>query len=193
MTCPSESEFEKEIFISYAWGGDSEKIVDQLEQTFQEKGILIVRDKSDLGYKGLIQKFMQRIGRGKCVIVVISEKYLRSENCMFELVQIAKNGDFYERILPVVLDDAKIYKPVDRIRYVQYWEEQIRELDEAMRSVAQANLQGFREDIDLYNEIRANLPQLTNILKDMNTLTAKIHMESGFKELIIAIEEKLNE
>lgn len=144
----------REIFISYAWGGESEEIVSQLDQTFQEKEITIVRDKRDLGFKGRIREFMKRIGKGRCVIVVISEKYLKSENCMFELMQIAQNGQFYDHIFPIVLDDAR---PVDRIKYVRYWEEQINELDEAMKSVSAANLEGFREDIDLYTEIRKNL------------------------------------
>ena len=37
--------------------------------------------------------------------------------------------------------------------------------DEAMSEVSQANLDGFRDDIDLYNEIRQHLPRLTSILK----------------------------
>lgn len=183
----------KEVFISYAWGGKSEEVAGQIEQCFHEKGISLIRDKNYLGFKGRIKAFMEQIGRGKCVVVIISEKYLKSENCMFELLQIAKNEQFYERIFPIVLDDARIYKPKDRIQYVQYWEHEIQELDRQIRSVSSANLEGFREDIDLYNEIRQYLPRLTNILKDMNTLTVQIHSESGFAELIKAIEQKLEE
>ena len=58
---------------------------------------------------------------------------------------------------PVVLEDAKIYKPIDRIKYVKYWEKEIQALDEQMKGISQANLQRFREDIDLYTEIRNNL------------------------------------
>ncbi|MDJ0704813.1 MAG: COR domain-containing protein [Leptolyngbyaceae cyanobacterium MO_188.B28] len=183
----------KEVFISYAWGGDSEAIANQIDQAFQASDITLIRDKRDLGYKSPIKEFMERIGRGKVVIVVISQKYLQSENCMFELLQIAQNNQFYGRIFPIVLDDAKIYKPIDRIKYVKYWETQIQELDEAMREVSQSNLDGFRDDIDLYNEIRRHLPRLTHILKDMNTLTAKIHSESGFEELFEAVRRKLAE
>ena len=184
---------QQEVFISYAWGGKSEVIANQIDETFQEKDILLIRDKNHLGFKGRIKAFMERIGRGKCVVVIISEKYLKSENCMFELLQIAKNEQFYERIFPVVLEDAKIYKPKDRIQYVQYWEQEIQELDQQIRSVSSANLEGFREDIDLYREIRQSLPHLTNILKDMNTLTPQIHTGSDFKEIIRAIQQKLNE
>lgn len=184
---------QKEVFISYAWGGKSEEIANQIEQTLQAVEISLVRDKNDLGFKGRIKAFMEHIGRGKCIVAVISEKYLKSENCMFELLQIAKHEQFYERIFPIVLEDAKIYKSIDRIQYVQYSEQEIQKLDQQIRSVSSANLEGFREDIDLYNEIRQYLPRLTNILKDMNTLTAQIHSESGFAELIKAIEQKLEE
>ena len=186
-------EISKEIFISYSWATESKEIADQLEATFQTKGIKIMRDISQMQYKDRIQEFMKNIGRGKCVIVIISQAYLKSENCMFELLQIAKNGNFYDRIFPIVLPDAKIYKPVDRIKYVQYWEQEIHQLDEAMKTVSSTNLHGFRDDIDLYNEIRNNIPQLTNILKDINALTTAIHSKPGFTELIKAVELRLME
>ncbi|QMS88045.1 leucine-rich repeat domain-containing protein [Nostoc edaphicum CCNP1411] len=189
----SAMEFEKEIFISYAWGGESEQFVNKLDGTFQAKGIKIIRDKRDLGYKGLIKVFMERIGRGKCAIVVISDKYLKSPNCMFELVQIAKNGEFYNRIFPIVLSDAQIYNPIARLQYIKHWEDKIKELDEGMRSVSAANLQGFREEIDQYTEIRNTIAELTNLLKDMNTLTPDIHSKSGFEELLNAIAHRLDE
>ncbi len=189
----SETACEKEIFISYAWGGESEEFVNNLDRTLQEKGIKIIRDKRDLGYKGLIKAFMERIGRGKCVIAVISDKYLKSPNCMFELVQVAKNGEFYDRIFPIVLADAQIYKPTARLKYIKHWEDEIKELDEAMRGVGAANLQGFREEIDQYTDIRNTIAELTNLLKDMNTLTPDIHSQSEFEELINVIEEHLNQ
>ena len=112
---------------------------------------------------------------------------------MFELLQIFKNGQFRDRIFPIVLPDAKIYDPIDRIEYVEYWEGKIKKLDEAIKRVSAANLQGFTEDINLYTEIRNNLPQLTNILKDINALTIKIHSESEFSAMIEAVEKKLKE
>jgi hypothetical protein len=94
---------EKQVFISYAWGGESERITNQIEEAFQAKEITIIRDKKYLKYKESIKEFMQRIGQGTCVIAVISDSYLKSENCMFELLEIAKNRDFYNRIFPLIL------------------------------------------------------------------------------------------
>ena len=103
---------------------------------------------------------------------------------MFELVEIAENKGFHDRIFPVVLADADIYDPVKRIEYVKYWEVKRAELAEAMKSLDPANLQGIREDMDLYDRIRDKVSGLTSILKDMNTLTPDMHRDSDFNELI---------
>ncbi|NNE76413.1 MAG: toll/interleukin-1 receptor domain-containing protein, partial [Pricia sp.] len=79
------------IYISYAWGSESEATAETIEAEFQKRGLSIIRDKNHLGYKGRIKDFMEQIGRSKYVILVISNKYLHSINCMFELVQIFKN------------------------------------------------------------------------------------------------------
>jgi hypothetical protein len=179
------------VFISYAWGGESERIVNELDADLQARGILVVRDKRDLGFKGMIRDFMRQFGRGHAVIVVISDKYLKSPNCMFELVEIARNKDLYDRVYPIVLGDADIYDPVNRIKYIKHWEDKIKELDEAMKSVSAANLQGMREELDSYDEIRDNVSNLTFFLKDMNTLTAEVQENSNFASLISSLEKRL--
>lgn len=185
------SQPEREVFISYAWNEESKKVAAELDRAFQEEGILIVQDQRDLGFRGDIRGFMEGIGRGRCVVVILSDKYLQSDNCLFELLEIAKHGDFADRVFPVVLDSARIYKPLDRIRYVQYWEEQITDFDEALKSVSSANLQGFRDEIDLYTQIRAELPRLADILKNMNALTPEAHQESGYAHVIQAVLRQL--
>ena len=187
VTTPPEQD---EIFISYAWGGESERIVNELDKRLLEKGLTVIRDKRDLGFKGNIKEFMQRIGQGHYVIVVISDKYLKSDNCMFELLEIAQHGDFYDRIFPIVLADADIYKPVKRLVYVKHWENEIQALDAGMKEVGAANLHGFRDDIDLYNKIRGRIAGLTDVLKNMNTLTPEMHEAGNFEQLYQALESR---
>lgn len=187
------SDYEQAVFISYAWKGESEAMVDQIERSLKERGITIVRDKRDLDYKGSIGEFMERIGRGACVIVVISDKYLRSPNCMFELVEIAENKNFLNRIFPIVLGDADIYKPLKQLAYIQYWEKEISDLKASLREVDPTHLEGIYEQLNLYDRIRDNISRLTSILSDMNTLTADMHRDSDFNALYAAIEKSLKE
>ncbi len=58
--------YEQGVFISYAWGGEREDIVNQIDETLQKRGIKIIRDKRVLGYRGSIKEFMERIGGELC-------------------------------------------------------------------------------------------------------------------------------
>lgn len=185
--------YESGVYISYAWGDEREEIVDELDRSLQQRGIKIIRDKHVLGYKGSIREFMEQIGRGYCVIVVVSDKYLRSPNCMFELVEIAENKQFQDRIFPIVLSDAAIYDPVKRVGYVKYWEDKKTELAAAIRSVNDpANLQGSYADLDDYDRYRDEISKLINTLKNMNVLTPDMHHDSDFSALCEALEKRLS-
>ncbi|KAM3100580.1 COR domain-containing protein [Phormidesmis sp. 146-35] len=194
---PPKIEPTKEVFISYAWGEEGEEreeIVNQLCKAFQEKGVQIVRDKATLSFKGQISEFMKQIGRGKCVIAVISDKYLKSKNCMFELVQTAKKGEFYDRIFPIVLPDAKIYDPIDCADYLIHWQEKCDQLQAKLDQMkSSANLPRLHRERDLFEEIRATIDGLVDILQDMQIPPARIQKESGFEELFEAVDRKLNE
>lgn len=179
-----------EIFISFKCGTDSDKIADQIGQVLQNQGVSVRRDCKDLEYKDSIHDFMVELGRGKYVIAVIDDAYLKSENCMFELVEMLAYGNFLNRIFPILLPDAQIYKPIERIQYIQHWEQEIEKFETAMKTVSAANMDGFRDDIDLYTRIRATIAELTTTLKRMNTLKAEDHIKSGFTEILTAIEQQ---
>jgi hypothetical protein len=179
------------VYLSYAWGGESERIVDALDADLERRGVRLVRDKRALGYKGSIDAFMQEIGRGHAVVVVISDKYLRSDKCMYELTQMARNADFRERIFPVVLRDADIFKPRNRLKYVEHWESEIKAFDEQLGRVGQHKLGGIREERDRYDDFRDAIGTLASMLADMNTLSPEQHEDSDFAAIAADIERRL--
>jgi hypothetical protein len=179
-----------EIFVSYAWGGENEEIVNEIYNIFQQKGIKIIRDKIDLGYKGNIKEFMQKIGKGDAIIVVISDKYLKSENCMFELLEIHKSKDIWKRIFPIVLPDAKIYDEVDRIDYLNYWDDKIQQLKDKIKTIENpVGIGQVVEKMNQFNDIRRVNDELMDMLRNMNTLTVQMHKSSQFADLLKAVEQ----
>ena len=62
--------------------------MDRLCAAAETRGINIIRDKQTLRTGDPITPFMSRIGRGDRVFVILSEKYLHSAWCMFELSEI---------------------------------------------------------------------------------------------------------
>lgn len=190
----------EEIFLSYAWGDPSEQgesreaIVDRLYDTLVEKHYDVVRDKKDAGYRAIISDFMRRIGRGRLVIVVISDRYLKSPYCMFELLEIYEHGHFHERVFPVVLGDAKLYDLVDRLRYVAHWKTSKEEIE---RLIGEIGIDAFSSDgaykeYDLYyRRVYNNIDKLTTLLKDWNALTPKLLEENSFGRLLGEVEKDL--
>ena len=69
-------------------------MADALYHSLKEANPEVIRDKNALEYKGFISDFIGEIGQGKCVVVAISRKCVRSPFCMFELYAIARNSNF---------------------------------------------------------------------------------------------------
>jgi internalin A len=124
-----------EYFVSYAWkdetseGKERELIVDRLCVAAEERGVTILRDKKVVGLGDRISKFMQLIGRGNRVFVVLSDKYLKSPYCVYELYELWRNcrqndDEFLSHVRVYTLPDAKIWTPLDRAKRAAYWRDE---------------------------------------------------------------------
>ena len=51
------------------------------------RGKKVLRDMTALGLGDRFSRFMQRLGSGDRVFVILSDKYLKSPNCMYELLE----------------------------------------------------------------------------------------------------------
>ena len=183
---------QSKVFISYAWGGESETLVNRLYKVLVEKGYNVIRDKIDLGYKGNIKKFMQEIGTGDGIVAVLSDKYLRSPNCMYEIVQIEQNGEFDKRIFPIVLPDADIYSPVKRLQYVKYWEEQVKTLNESMKGIDNMGLiSEIQQELSEYNQILNAISGISTFIKNTNSLTPELLEKENYVSLLNSLDNQL--
>jgi hypothetical protein len=64
--------------------------------------------------------------------------------------------DRFDRARAIILRDADIYEATPQLKYIKYWANEYEKLDTAMKTVRSDNLQGIREEIDLYARIRTN-------------------------------------
>ena len=123
-------------FVSYAWGDDltaegriREEIVDRLCDGAAARGYHILRDKDVLSLGDSISDFMRRIGSGDRVFMIISDKYLRSPHCMFELSEVWRTSRqegkaFLERVRIYATPDVKIFRPVDWVDWAIFWKQE---------------------------------------------------------------------
>jgi len=60
-------EYEQAVFLSYAWGGDREEIINPIYEALLKHGIQNIRDKRTLRYKGSTTGFVQQLWQVNCV------------------------------------------------------------------------------------------------------------------------------
>lgn len=131
-----------EYCVSYAWGdaanSEREAVVERLCLEAAQRGIAIVRDKDALGLGDSISRFMARIGRADRVFVILSDKYLKSPYCMFELWEVWRYSRqepeaFALRVRLYRLPCAEIATPLQRAQHAVYWKQQHDELAALIR------------------------------------------------------------
>ena len=88
-----------EYFVSYAWGDgtspegrEREALVDRLCIAAEARGVGDHPRQDHATVRRPGPPFMQRIGRGDQVFLILSDKYLRSPFCVFELLEVWRYG-----------------------------------------------------------------------------------------------------
>ncbi len=180
------------IYFSYAWGdnhetGESrEKIVEDIYNSLKVDNYDVRRDKENVGYKDAISDFMKEIGQSNFIVVAISDKYLKSPNCMFEILQIYRKSnsdlnEFKEKIYPIVLGDAKIYDTLDSLKYIRYWKEKKETLEKEINEIGLAEtIAIIGNDYKNYKEITDNIALITSLISDLNTLKPELLSKDNF-------------
>lgn len=69
-------------------------------------------------------KFKRFYADNKFAVLLISDSYLKSVNCMYEVLEIMKEVEYRRRIFPAIID-ANIYSTEEQIKYVKYWEKRV--------------------------------------------------------------------
>lgn len=183
-----------EIFVSYAWKGASEALVDQLCAPLAAKGYQIIRDKSAMTYKDSIKDFMDRIGRGKFIIAVVSDKYMKSEYCMYEAYRMFQSPAFRERVFPIVLPDADVFTFRGQAAYLKYWVAEYEALEKEYKSIAADSPTMVAPLTERLRDIEATTRFINDFMSavgDMNVLSSQTHLDSNFSQLINAIETRM--
>lgn len=171
------------IFLSYCWNDTNEanKIYDYFKSS---QNIELHRDTIDIGNWGSIKEYMQSISNMDYTILLISDSYLKSANCMYEVLEVMRDRDYKDKIFPAVIFSG-IYDPIIRIDYVKYWEEEFIKLKEKLTGLSVENLGRLPEDLKRRQDISSNIANFLDVVSDMNN--------PNIEDVCVAIEEKLSQ
>jgi hypothetical protein len=174
------------IFLSYSWSNKEE--ANKIDNFFKSKGIILLRDIRDINFKDDIKKFMENIKSCDFVISLISDKYLKSVNCMYETLQLIKDENYKNRILPVIYNgeenNSNIYSSRGRLSYIKFWTEEFKNLSNDMEDVSPDDSIEIAKDLKLYKAIKGDIGAFLSELANMKNETFVDLEKNQFKELI---------
>jgi internalin A len=204
FTEPPREHAGPQVFVSYGWGDATpegrarEHLVNDLCATMKDEHCIeIIRDKTHMEVGDRISKFMDRIAEGDSIIAVISDKYLRSPYCMYELFRIYRNcadhpERFLKRVIPLILPDAKLDPATERLKYARYWKEQKETMGKELEDVGADYFDGG--DLQEYQYMKSfaeNVSPMLRLLNDkMFPRDFDRQAKENFKEILDLIRQE---
>lgn len=154
------------VFVSYNHG--SSDFVDDMIKSLT--GICNVkRDKDKIGDWKSISDFMRSIRKEDFAILVITDKYLRSTACLYEVTQLMKDENWDKNTMYVVMEDAQIiYDTVEQPQYIKYWVDYCEKLSEAIKGLPPEAIYKQSEELKKATIIKNDIGEFLNKVADAN-------------------------
>lgn len=196
---PSVIDNEKKyIFLSYCH--HDRDLADIICNQFVEfKFINISRYTTGVPYKSSFKEFMNTLGTHDKVIMIISDQYLKSTACMYEVGQLINSPNFQSKILFIICSDndkkyykiqtnesieAKIYDPHERNKYVIFWENKCEVLENDLKTIKNdcAKIETLEIIRDIKKIINHDIGSFMKYLADVNGISFDVLYQHNFKE-----------
>lgn len=170
------------MFVSYCQ--KDSVYADNIDLYFANKGITIHRDIRDISNWKSIREYMGTIRDMDYAVLIISDNYLKSFNCMYEVLEVMKEKDYMNKIFPVVVETS-IYPSAGRIPYIKYWQDKYKELQEQISQIDIVNAGNIIDDLKKTQNIVLSMDEFLYKVANMNN--------PNVSDVNKAIEDKLQQ
>lgn len=199
------------LFISYK--DCDTPLVDIIEKQLKEKmGDSLEIDRyTDLKYKQSFRAFMNSIQDHDYVLSIVSDAYLKSQPCMYEIGEVVKDHHYDDRLLFIVLSEedrkyygekapeiiaSNIYEGAARsIEYKKYWKNKHDHLDKMIKDLddSAASIQELEQLIILERIYKHDIGEFIAYLNDRKGISFIELFNNGFSELVEWMEKDKQE
>lgn len=155
------------VHISYKHDPDHDEAVEAIKRGLIKNDIAFSIDVDGIKYRDNIVEYEKEIGESERVIIFVINEYLKSLDCMFEMVQMFKMGKVEVRLFPVV-DLKGIPRNGDGLKVVkQYWTNEKNRKLEQMKS--EGNSDFMQDETRKINDILKYIDEFWDFLVHINT------------------------
>lgn len=174
------------IFLSYTHADSI--IAEKIENALKVLGYDVKRDIRNVEKWEDMQEFMKSIRKQDYAVFLVSDKYLHSINCLYEIMQFMKDENFGNRSFPIAInltkDEKNLRETQNRatsffdafywIELVHYWQEYALKMETQLEKLKREN--------------SSELDSKYRIVKELAQTAAKFFENSFDRKLIATID-----
>ena len=177
-----------EIFLSY--NHKNKETADRIDKFFISKGIQLTRDERDAPVYSNLEKFMDTIRDHDYVISLISDAYLKSVNCMYEVIQFIQERNYIDRIFPIIIDnEATIFDSSKHIKYIHYWQEKYKIFGDKIKALKSPGTSHLHNELEKINKIQSNIGEFLNKISKLKCLPLEELENTDYKAILDKISK----
>jgi len=172
-----------EIFISYNWSTTKE--VDQIDTFFKSLGIELLRDIRETRSFESLREFMKKvILESDYTFSIINPNYLKSFNCLFEVITTLQDPYWQHRLFPLVLSGTDLSDEAIH-SYTTHWKQEAERL---------RNAGGSPTEVGIAEEGAQKMGPFLQIVRGMQPESLDTQLSTQFQKtlaIMLARQEKL--
>ena len=164
------------VFISFNY--KSRDFVDSLD-TRLRKDAIVIRYEDGIASWGSFSEFMDTINEQDFAVLVITDAYLKSKACMYEVMRVMKNEAWDKTTMFVVMPDAAVYSEDGRIGYIKFWADKYEALSSKIESLPESATGTLKADLTQLESIRDLIGEFLTKVAD----TKNPHLWDAIEEI----------
>ena len=199
------------IFLSYCQKdkGIANIVEEKLKEN--EKRLEIFRDIREVEYRDKFSEFMQTISDKDFVLSIVSDRYLKSRNCMYEMSELMRDSKYASKLLFIIISDsdkkyylsedlpddekqgvgAHIYDIGQQTEYIMYWKEKEKEMNNAIEKINDPVISRNQiNELEVIKIIELKIRDLMSELFDRKGISFEEMVNTNFIDIIKIIRNK---
>ena len=198
------------IFISFC-GADEDvaELAHEILSKQLSKNYEILKYDHNVKYMDSLKNFMNKIEECKYVVMIVSDAYLKSEGCMYEVLETMIGHNYIGKMLPIFINKedckfygkkkkavpADIFGPVDNFTYSTYWADIKKDQQEKLRDLVINNIDNLMNIEEAVNrlkkqdDIMKKINEFISVLKDRWQISFSKLYDENFDTIIKKISE----
>jgi len=171
------------IFLSYSH--KNKEIADRVDKFFISKNIRLSRDARDAPAYSSLKKFMDTIRDHDYVILLISDAYLKSINCMYEVIQFIQEKKYIEKTFPIIIDkQADIFNRVKHIDYISFWQNRYKRFRNKINKLENTGTAQSHVELDKIDRIQSYIGEFLNKIADLKCFPLDELESTNYKAIL---------